>query len=219
MAPASKGEAWRIYFYVPNLIGYVRVILALVSIHYALTDYVVSGITYTLSHLLDAADGYAARKLGQSSTLGAVLDMVSDRLGTAGLLLVLSHLYREHLIIFGLLLYLDIGSHWFHMYTAVMNSGKKSHKEVKATENWLLHLYYKRPVLTFLCLTNELFFVFLYLRYFEPSRQLSLLGRPVLLWHAGALVCAPFCVLKQYISAVQFSHALRALTEADVKQD
>jgi CDP-diacylglycerol--inositol 3-phosphatidyltransferase len=36
-------------------------------------------IAYGISCLLDAADGHAARMLGQSSKFGAVLDMVTDR--------------------------------------------------------------------------------------------------------------------------------------------
>lgn len=36
-------------------------------------------LLYGASSLLDAADGYAARKLGQASQFGAVLDMIVDR--------------------------------------------------------------------------------------------------------------------------------------------
>lgn len=36
-------------------------------------------LLYGASSLLDAADGYAARALNQSSEFGAVLDMVTDR--------------------------------------------------------------------------------------------------------------------------------------------
>jgi hypothetical protein len=36
-------------------------------------------LLYSISCLLDAADGWAARKYNQSSSFGAVLDMVTDR--------------------------------------------------------------------------------------------------------------------------------------------
>jgi CDP-diacylglycerol--inositol 3-phosphatidyltransferase len=36
-------------------------------------------LAYSISALLDAADGHAARALGQTSKFGAVLDMVVDR--------------------------------------------------------------------------------------------------------------------------------------------
>ena len=41
-----------------------------------------SMLLYGASSLLDAADGYAARALNQSSEFGAVLDMVTDRCDT-----------------------------------------------------------------------------------------------------------------------------------------
>lgn len=40
-------------------------------------------ILYCVSCLLDAADGHAARLLGQTSKFGAVLDMVTDRCVTS----------------------------------------------------------------------------------------------------------------------------------------
>lgn len=36
-------------------------------------------VAYVISCLLDAVDGQAARALGQTSKLGAILDMVTDR--------------------------------------------------------------------------------------------------------------------------------------------
>ena len=45
--------------------GYGRIILALISFYYMPDDYVVASSCYLLSGLLDAFDGYAARKLNQ----------------------------------------------------------------------------------------------------------------------------------------------------------
>ena len=36
-------------------------------------------VAYVISALLDAVDGQAARALGQTSKLGAMLDMITDR--------------------------------------------------------------------------------------------------------------------------------------------
>lgn len=36
-------------------------------------------VAYSISCLLDAVDGQAARALGQTSKFGAILDMVTDR--------------------------------------------------------------------------------------------------------------------------------------------
>ncbi|ETP48579.1 hypothetical protein F442_05699 [Phytophthora nicotianae P10297] len=82
-----------VFFYVPNLIGYTRVVLSLYSLAVALTDYKTSVLCYALSFTCDYFDGFFARLCDQCSTFGAVLDMVTDRCSTAGLLVVLSHLY------------------------------------------------------------------------------------------------------------------------------
>lgn len=54
-------------------------ILAAASLIYMPTHPKFCSVTYVISCLLDAVDGQAARALGQTSKLGAILDMVTDR--------------------------------------------------------------------------------------------------------------------------------------------
>jgi CDP-diacylglycerol--inositol 3-phosphatidyltransferase len=68
-----------VFFYIPNLIGYGRIVLALAALYIIKTSGFWSILFYVASCLLDAADGFAARYYGQSSNFGAVLDMVTDR--------------------------------------------------------------------------------------------------------------------------------------------
>jgi len=56
-----------------------------------------------------------------------VLDMVTDRLATAGLLAVLGMLYPRSYMVFLALMFLDIFSHWFQMYSTFI-SGSETHK-------------------------------------------------------------------------------------------
>ena len=60
--------------------GYARILLALTSFFFMLTNPVVVGILYSLSYLLDYFDGWAARKFNQATTFGGVLDLVIDEL-------------------------------------------------------------------------------------------------------------------------------------------
>mmetsp|Transcript_84474 Transcript_84474/g.235270 ORF Transcript_84474/g.235270 Transcript_84474/m.235270 type:complete len:248 (+) Transcript_84474:92-835(+) len=66
-------------FYVANIIDYARV----VTLYWAITG---TGSTfagwYTVSYILDAFDGYAARALNQESRLGYYLDMIIDRMSS-----------------------------------------------------------------------------------------------------------------------------------------
>ncbi len=56
-----------IFLFVPNIIGYGRIILAILACWYMPTDYVRAACAYLLSGLLDAFDGHAARALNQVS--------------------------------------------------------------------------------------------------------------------------------------------------------
>lgn len=67
------------FFKLMILIGYTRIILLVIALHNALVDYRTFFICYSLSQVLDMADGYAARALGQTTKFGGVLDMVTDR--------------------------------------------------------------------------------------------------------------------------------------------
>ena len=98
--------------FVPNLIGYLRVILTLVGYGSALTDWRITFGCYFISQGLDAADGLAARLLKQSSNFGAVLDMVTDRASTTCLCIVLGHFYPHLLLTLCSLVMLDMFSHW-----------------------------------------------------------------------------------------------------------
>jgi len=100
---------------------------------------------YTVSCLLDALDGYFARKLNQHTKFGAVLDMVTDRCTTTCLLVFLATAMPRYAMAFQLLISLDLASHYVHMY-ATLSMGSKSHKNVDAKRSGLLHLYYSNKV-------------------------------------------------------------------------
>jgi CDP-diacylglycerol--inositol 3-phosphatidyltransferase len=102
--------------------------------------------------------------LWTGSNYGAVLDMVTDRCSTAGLLVVLSHLYPKYMLVFLYLLILDFSSHWYHMY-----SSKGHHKSVAGDRNLLLRLYYGvYPFFGYCCVGTELFYILLYVLHFDP---------------------------------------------------
>lgn len=85
----SMPFAWRVkltthspenvFLFVPNLIGYARIITAAAALIIMPKYPRVCTMVYFVSCMLDVADGQAARKLGQTSKFGAVLDMVTDR--------------------------------------------------------------------------------------------------------------------------------------------
>jgi CDP-diacylglycerol--inositol 3-phosphatidyltransferase len=113
-------------------------------------------ILYSVSCLLDALDGYAARAFEQSTRFGAVLDMVTDRCTTACLLVFLSSAWPRWALVFQGLISLDLASHYIHMYaTLIMSGGDASHKKVDKSRSWILNLYYTNKVCAILHMTEN----------------------------------------------------------------
>ena len=102
-------------------------------------------ILYSFSCLLDALDGYFARRLNQATKFGAVLDMVTDRCTTSCLLCFLSSAYPQFAVVGMGLISLDLASHYMHMY-ASLESGSKSHKSVEKKRSKILNMYYSNNV-------------------------------------------------------------------------
>ncbi|EXJ93360.1 CDP-diacylglycerol-inositol 3-phosphatidyltransferase [Capronia coronata CBS 617.96] len=178
---AELVEQENIFLFIPNIIGYTRIVLAIASLYYMpLHPRTCSGL-YSFSCILDAADGLAARRYNQSTTFGAVLDMVTDRCTTSCLLVFLASAFPRWSIVFQGLISLDLASHYIHMYASLtMGSSRQSHKKVEASRSYILHLYYtNRTVLFLFCALNELFFIALYLLSFSsPLLSPSLLLTP-----------------------------------------
>jgi CDP-diacylglycerol--inositol 3-phosphatidyltransferase len=181
-APARAEEAdENIFLFYPNLIGYSRVVLAVASLYYMPLHPRTCSLLYSISCLLDALDGMAARYFDQKTKFGAVLDMVTDRCTTTCLLVFLASAFPRWSIIFQGLISLDLASHYMHMYATLSMGGQdESHKKVDESRSWILKQYYSNNnVLFTFCLMNELFFIALYLLSFSsPMLSPTLLKAP-----------------------------------------
>ncbi|CAM9429275.1 unnamed protein product [Ectocarpus sp. 8 AP-2014] len=183
-----------------------------------------SSCFYLVAFAGDAVDGHVARKFKQASRFGAVLDMVTDRCSTAGLLLVLSRLYdRRHAFAFLVLMFIDLFSHWMHTHRRggysldLAPSTRIIRTSCAARRNILIRTYYDNlPFFAFCCIGAELFYVLLYLLHFvsEESRAFAPL-RTSCFW-----LCLPACVLKQFVNIAQIFSAASclALEELDQKE-
>lgn len=171
MSAKSTGKKTSVYLYIPNILGYIRVLLNVVAFALCFSSKLWFAVLYFISFICDGVDGWLARKFNQVSTFGAVLDMVTDRVSTACLLAILSQLYRPGLI-FLALLGLDIASHWMQMYSTFL-SGKSSHKDVKDKSSWLLRAYYQhRYFMAFCCVGSEVLYIILFLIHENQDESL-----------------------------------------------
>lgn len=199
-----------IFLFVPNLIGYARVVLALISFYLMPWSPWPAVFCYLLSALLDAFDGHAARALNQSTKFGAMMDMLTDRCATMCLLVNLSLLYPAYTFLFQVSMCLDISSHWLHLHSSTIK-GSASHKTIDLSGNPILRVYYtSKPVLFVMCAGNELFFCLLYLLYHlqEPAG-----------WLYGLLfLCALISFAKAGISAVHLVTASQNMAALDTAE-
>eukprot|EP01138_Halocafeteria_seosinensis_P015677 gb/GECG01015998.1/.p1 GENE.gb/GECG01015998.1/~~gb/GECG01015998.1/.p1 ORF type:complete len:219 (+),score=9.58 gb/GECG01015998.1/:1-657(+) len=200
--------------FVPNIIGYVRVLTGVLSFPYALhSPWMFLGL-YAFSYALDALDGVAARGLNQCSRFGAVLDMVTDRFCTCVLLLILSHLWRDLFPVWAILLSLELVSHWLSMYSSLLlQSG--SHKT--SVRNPLLRFYYLYPYALFtFCLGNEVFLMSLYGIVMLPNFTIWI---PILdrvgIFTTALYLGFPFFFMKQIFSVIQLVESATKIIEVD----
>ncbi|KJX98306.1 cdp-diacylglycerol-inositol 3-phosphatidyltransferase pis like protein [Zymoseptoria brevis] len=193
-----------IFMFIPNLIGYFRIVLCLASLYFMPLHPRRCSFLYSISCLLDALDGIAARKFEQSTRFGAVLDMVTDRCTTTCLLVFLATAKPAYSIIFQGLISLDLASHYMHMYaTLVMGGQDQSHKNVDAKRSWIMNLYYTNKTVLFIaCAANELFFIALYLLCFS-----SPLVTPALAYPSGTIPIEPLQPTPSILFSNPFSAA------------
>ncbi|MDF2867272.1 MAG: CDP-diacylglycerol--inositol 3-phosphatidyltransferase [Gammaproteobacteria bacterium] len=195
-----------VLLYVPNLIGYVRLVSLLIIPFFILHAPLTSVCLCFISISLDAFDGYLARKLGQESYVGAVLDYTIDRATLAVLQMALALIYAPIWGFFAFVLILDMVSHISHVYSSLFLK-RRHHKEIIDTQSKLLSLYYSnRKVLFLTCFFHDLWFGFVYLHHFYPSQ--------IWIKIAGILIL-PFFLLKTIIHILQLWDSLFSLIKLD----
>lgn len=182
-----------VLLYLPNIIGYLRIVCTITSfmIMISIVDtaattsfnyygWRIAILLYIGSFVGDLFDGMVARAYNQCSIYGSVLDMITDRCSTTGLLYVLSCEYNattignnsvQYRLLFLFLLLLDISSHWCQMYSSIQVSNSNNsivhHKsdEGNSTKNFLVRWFYKYYwFFGYLCVGAEFTYILLYVQ-------------------------------------------------------
>lgn len=127
-----------IFLFVPNLIGYLRLLLIAVSWYY-IEDYAIFLPLYIFSAILDGIDGWAARRLGQVSDYGATLDVVVDLIGR-GMIWCYVNKYGYAVSAFEWLVYLG------NTERANGKQWKESFDKAPAFVHWVMDKGFKTPL-------------------------------------------------------------------------
>jgi len=218
-----------VFWFIPNLIGYLRVAMALG----AFTLMAISGEDYGLIAVLlyigsfvgDLFDGMAARKLNQCSVMGGLLDMITDRCATLGFLYILSGDYAirdtdlgfpAYRLLFLALMILDISSHWCQMYSSSLVKDGAHHKseEGNAGRHFLVRWFYKYYwFFGYLCVGAEFTYICLYVVRFAAPDSLAYTAALYLLY-----ACIPGCAAKQAVNLMQLSSACYIVAQHDAQE-
>lgn len=218
--------------------GYLRVVFALAAFSVANLDPLLFVAFYFGSFACDELDGRFARKFNQTSIFGAVLDMVTDRVATCGLISILCAAYQSWQPVLVGLMMLDVFSHWFQMY-ATLASGNKTHKDVKS-HSFLVRFYYQhRLFMGFCCVCVEVLYLLLYLlsKHEMHGKYIGYIPLPVQVvselrekWNVCgpngcpllgvlAAISVPGFLFKQAINVVQLKNASQQLVELEMRRE
>src|SRR5580700_5998470 len=126
MSTSTQGIEKKGYFNLPNALTWLRIlmipaILALFYLPYWWADPAACA-AFALAGITDSLDGYYARKLGQTSRLGAFLDPVADKLIVAA----------------ALVLIVSKDPRWFVVIVAVVIIGREI--AVSALREWMAEI-------------------------------------------------------------------------------
>eukprot|EP00768_Dysnectes_brevis_P008575 gnl/Dysnectes_brevis/784_a864_4511.p1 GENE.gnl/Dysnectes_brevis/784_a864_4511~~gnl/Dysnectes_brevis/784_a864_4511.p1 ORF type:complete len:222 (-),score=26.92 gnl/Dysnectes_brevis/784_a864_4511:113-778(-) len=196
-----------ILLFIPNIIGFARIVSALLGFYLSQNGSpwwcIVLG---SISVVLDAFDGWTARLYDQSTTFGAILDMVTDRCFSTLLCMQLAVIKPSLLFPAQIMVAIDLGSHWMAQMEAA--KGQRSHKALPEDVNILLRVYYtSRIVLGGLCVCYDGCLMALYgwIRGIAWMKPLALIQLPLMCY-------------KVLLSVLQLKMASSSVITRDVEE-
>jgi CDP-diacylglycerol--inositol 3-phosphatidyltransferase len=214
-----------VLLYVPNLIGYARILGAASSFLLMMCRselWLLAVILYVSNFVGDLVDGWAARRFNQCSSFGGVLDMVTDRCSTAGLLFVLAGEYAAvdaslplplFRITFLTLMLLDISSHWVQMHSSLALGAHHKSEAGNADKNILVQWFYKYYwFFGYLCVGAEFTYILLYVRLHIKNEHVLTNALRLFL-----MACIPGCMAKQAVNVAQLSSSCHAIAKNDAQ--
>ncbi|HEY2683185.1 MAG TPA: CDP-diacylglycerol--glycerol-3-phosphate 3-phosphatidyltransferase [Steroidobacteraceae bacterium] len=126
MSTSTPAAERRSYFNLPNTLTWLRILMipGIVALWYLpyWWAHPATGVGFALAGITDSLDGYYARKLGQTSRLGAFLDPVADKLIVAA----------------ALVLIVSRNPNWFLVIAAIVIIGREI--AVSALREWMAEI-------------------------------------------------------------------------------
>ncbi|XP_071965452.1 CDP-diacylglycerol--inositol 3-phosphatidyltransferase-like [Antedon mediterranea] len=210
-APGTLLKMANVFLFVPNIIGYIRIVLVITACYHMQSDYVTAIVCYALGVALDEIDGYAARYLNQGTRFGELLDLITDCCSNMCISMGLAVLYPDYALLFQFYSTVTIAGHWMH----TQRMGWIHHKLVSSKDNWILYYYYNSScsgVMFALVYGNEGFFCTLYLLYHTEGPKI---GYDVGFFRILLYVCLPLMLIKTFISCIHLIVGRKVMLQSE----
>lgn len=191
-----------VYFYVPNLIGYIRIVLNLSAFYFVFhKPFLTVAFHFTGGIFLDVVDGVSARYLNQCSRFGDLLDFLLDRCGRIGMMMSLCVFYPQYLFVLQLFVFLEVAGTFSNHYrfTLMTQSNSILQKKTYSFDPWLTRIFFQEPFLTLVIFGQDMCVAMLYLLHFSPGPAVSVAGTSCSLWLLLAYIGAPFLIYRQVV--------------------
>nr|XP_039249310.1 CDP-diacylglycerol--inositol 3-phosphatidyltransferase-like [Styela clava] len=220
MEKGNKVSAIDVLLFIPNIIDFSRIILYFTAFYFARTNYVITTSCFIVGIILDEFDGRAARYFHQESKLGAMLDIMTDRVGNVCLILNIVNFYPGYTLLFQLSVYVDIVGHWLYIHHSAFTGSY--HQDMKGGNYFLRHYYSNRMLLSLLVDGNEIFHLMLYLLHFTEGPMLNLPGLNIGLVRLALYAFTPVMVAKCcFFNVVHLYDSIWSMAklDADLRND
>ncbi|XP_033095311.1 CDP-diacylglycerol--inositol 3-phosphatidyltransferase-like [Anneissia japonica] len=201
-----------IYLYVPNIIGYIRILLLGISSRLLYLDWYLEGtFIYIVFIVLDFIDGYYARKLNQCTVFGAFFDTMIDVLGDT---MMLMHIARRNpsyfdLIQFQIFIHLSCG---FLSTSAHCLCGSVDAK----SSTWTFLRFFYDQLLDYILFAHSSGLVAVHVSSYTMGPKVPLL--PVQLVPLMLLILCPFSFVWLLSKFVRICEALMLYQDIETKK-
>lgn len=125
-----------VVLYVPNLLGYARILLSFAGLHFSPTDPGLAVGIWIFSASLDLVDGILARALNQTSSFGILLDITADNVLRMTIWIAASVSDPSYLLTAGIVISLE----WITMVSTQLHAAQSGNhwKASRERDPWLI---------------------------------------------------------------------------------
>ena len=125
-----------VIFFLPNLLGYARILLSFVGLHFSSNNPRLAACIWIFSASLDLIDGILARALKQTSSFGVLLDIVADNVLRSSVWIAASAADPSYRVVTCVVISLE----WITMLSTQMHAAQSGTHWKKSREKdpWLI---------------------------------------------------------------------------------